>query len=274
MRSTVTVIHQCCVVSRAALIVLVLAVCAIAANCPAGIINFETTPDGATPVDNAPLTEPYTLDGDGSVRLFFDVNGNYRYDPGTDKLSLFEAAGADSYNGFVSSHGAGGSNDCPRAGYESQLGNFFLRQPSAIGDVPASFLILYDSPGRFSQFSGEIWDIDGAYGQYEQWQVDVLNMSGDVLASQTSPSWLDTSEESLDSLPWTFAFTALGTDAAIIRLKYIGTKQGVGLAFNNFSPTYVAPEPSTFALLALATVGLLACAWRRQRATQTWQKSA
>src|SRR6185437_10030793 len=65
-----------------------------------GQITFETTPTGQTPLDNAALADPYTYSG-GSVRFFFDTNGNNRYDPGVDALPEFELAGdSDPINGF------------------------------------------------------------------------------------------------------------------------------------------------------------------------------
>jgi hypothetical protein len=53
----------------------------------AALIDFETDPAAATPVDNAPLSTPYNIAGGGTVRFFFDTNGNNSYDLGTELLS-------------------------------------------------------------------------------------------------------------------------------------------------------------------------------------------
>lgn len=51
------------------------------------------------------------------------------------------------------------------------------------------------------------------------------------------------------------------------RLTFVGTKaSGIGLAFNNFSPTAAVPGPGGASLLGLGTaVTLVTCAHRRRR---------
>jgi hypothetical protein len=242
---------------RHALHAAVLALFFSATRTPAGTITFEATPSGGTPVDDAQLAVPYTYNG-GSVRFFFDANGNNRYDAGTDVLPVFEHIGDDGTNGFDSN--TTGIPDTARPGYEAQLGTWFLRPP--VPQLPGPFIAAYTSATPIRALSGEIWDIDGRDGKTEQWQVDVLSNAGAVLASTLSPSFGDASASSLDSLPWTFRFENLPDGVASVRLTFIGTKNGAGLAFNNFSPDVALPEPSSIgALAAMTSLGLL----RRRR---------
>lgn len=236
---------------------LVLSVVFAVAPTPASaqLIDFETTPTGALPADDALLATPYPIAGPGGVRFFFDTNLNNVFDPGTDGLPVLEATGDDALDGFVNNTLLQG--DVPDAAYASLLGDFFLR-PQQPGAVPAPFIIDYNTTLSISALSGEIWDIDGGLGT-EQWQVDVLDSAFNVLASQTSPLG---SGPSLDSLPWIFAFSGLPAGVDKVRLTFIGTKtDGVGLAFNNFSP-FAVPEPGTALLLGL---GLIVLAGSRRR---------
>lgn len=232
----------------------------ILSSARAALIDFETDPAAALPVDNAALSTPYNLAGGGTVQFFFDTNSNNSYDAGIDFDPLFEAAGADSGEGF--SNGAlGGIPDVANGGLGAQLGNFFLRYVVP-GAIPEPFIIDYNTPQTITALSGEIWDIDGAGQATEQWLVEVLDSSNNLLTSQLSPLG---NSSALDGLPWVLSFTGLPTGVDKLRITFLGTKlAGVGLAFNNFNPTAV-PEPGGVVLMGLGAVALVAIGARRRR---------
>lgn len=231
------------------------------------LFNFENTPGGITPVDNAFLNNAYSLTGGGTVRFFFDNNLNGTYDAG-DERPVFEQTGTDGEDGFLATQGAGPGNwDRARTGYQPELGDFFLRESVAL-TVPGPFVIRYNTTQTITEFSGEIWDIDGSPSGTEQWRVEALNAAGQVLASIDSPLGDSASISSLDSLPWVFGFTNLPAGFQSARLTFTGTKTtGVGLALNNFSPaTSLAPpvpEPSSFILTSIACAVAAMCRYRK-----------
>jgi hypothetical protein len=239
------------------------AVCLSTAAARADLITFETRPAGTTPVDNTNLGNPYNVTG-GTVRFFFDVNGNNSFDSGVDVLPVFEARGnADADpQGFVSTKTGGQDN--PAAG---NLGNWFVRQPQGIGPLPGAFVIDYDVTQVIDALSGEIWDIDSAANGTERWQVDVLDDLGNVIATQLSPVGLNVNDpNSLDSLPWVFSFSglaALSDKVDKVRLTFVGTKtDGIGLSFNNYDAFDAAapaavPGPAALTALAIGLAGLI-----------------
>jgi hypothetical protein len=225
----------------------------------ATVIDFETTPAGGTPIDNAPLSTSYNISGGGAAVFFFDSNGNNAYDAGTDALPVFEAYGPDGVDGFANA--TTGLADTANGGLAGQLGNFFLRQLQP-GTPPPPFIVAYNTTQTITALSGEIWDIDGGPTNTEQWFVEALDSSNNLLASQLSPLG---NSLALDGLPWVFSFSGLPAGFDKVRITFVGTKTtGLGLAFNNFDPTAAAaPEPGT---LLLAAVGFLFLfAWRLRR---------
>jgi hypothetical protein len=222
----------------------------------AQLVTFETAPDGSVPVDDAALTAPYTYSG-GSVRFYFDTNGNNRFDAATDAMPSFEHIGSEANNGFQSTFT--GIPDTARPGFEAQLGTYFLRQPNPNGTLPGPFIAEYTTSTPIRALSGEIWDIDGSASGTEQWRVDVIDATGSMLATELSPLGVSAGPLSLDSLPWVFEFTGLPDGVSAVRMTFVGSKtNGVGLAFNNFSPDVALPEPSSL-LMAAPLLAVLAC---------------
>jgi hypothetical protein len=219
------------------------------------VINFETTPSGGTPSDELLLNTPYAIAGGGSVRFFYDTNGNSTYDAGIDNFPIFEAIGDDPHHAFE--YDATGQFDVAAPGYESELGNFFLQEAAGSGAFP--FVVQYNSTTPIAQMSGQIWDIDGRPGQgTEQWRVDVLNTGGNVVATLTSPLGDNVGPTSLDGKPWNFSFSNLPPDANRLLLTFIGTKSGSGgYGLDNFGYTVAVPEPSGFALACFAALSLV-----------------
>lgn len=230
------------------------------ASASAQLIDFETTPAGGTPVDDAFLSAPYNISGGGTVSFFFDVNGNNAFDAGTDEPATFEVYGnSDPNPGFA--NGITGIADTANGGLAGQLGTYFLRQRQP-GAPPPAFIVDYNTPATISALQGEIWDIDGTIaGGTEQWLVEILDASNSFMTSQLSPLG---SSPALDGLPWVFSFTGLPSGVDKVRITFVGTKtSGLGLAFNNFNPTDV-PEPAAVSL-ALASAACLLTQRRRAR---------
>lgn len=217
-----------------------------ASSASAQVIDFEMTHDGMLPTDGADLdrSAKFLVDGVG-VSFGFDTNG----DGVTDQNAKYERRGNNGANGFVSSNGTG-SHDTEHPGSSHSLGEFFLRQRSAIGPVPGVFVISYDAP--VEALGGEIWDIDGRdNGNFEQWRVRALDVAGVVLGTRTSPMGLNFDQPgSLDSRAWEFTFQDIG-EIRRVEIEYIGDAADVGLAFDNYSAT-VIPSPGVLGVLAAA----------------------
>lgn len=197
----------------------------------AQVITFETDPSGAPAVDNAPLglASAYAVGGLG-ITFGFDSDGN-----GTpDTPAVFEQIGNDGIDGFA----ACVDRDTASPGFETQLGNFFLR-----GTPGADFrlLVIDYAGGTVAAASGEIWDIDASLPLTEQYRVAAYDALGNLLGTIDSPVGTQDSgclNTELDGRPWTFAFSGLTPGIARITIDFIGTKtQGIGLAFNNFNAT-------------------------------------
>jgi hypothetical protein len=232
---------------------------------PAAVIDFETTPFGVPPIDNAPLSRltPYNIAG-LQVSFGFDTNS----DGMIDSDGLFEETGTypgDPISAFSGSSGI----DTPDPGFGPQLGNWFLQSP-----VPGSqfgrFVIQYASSFPVTAASGEIWDIDGNQntGVTEEYTIQAFDSTNSLLATIVSPlGVLDTPIAPLDGEPWVFAFSGLSAGIDHIVITFTGTKtSGIGLAFNNFYPTTAVPEPGAATLAAIAII-MSTFVLRRQRFT-------
>jgi hypothetical protein len=230
---------------------------------PAAVIDFETTPSGLTPIDNAPLSRftPYNIAG-LQVSFGFDTNS----DGIVDSDGLFEETGTypgDPISAFSGSSGV----DTPDPGFGPQLGNWFLQSP-APGSQFGRFVIQYASSFPVTAASGEIWDIDGNQntGVTEEYTIQAFDSTNSLLATIVSPlGVLDTPIAPLDGEPWVFAFSGLSAGIDHVVITFTGTKtSGIGLAFNNFYPTTAVPEPATVALAAIATIASAMVVRRRK----------
>jgi hypothetical protein len=238
----------------------------------APIIDFETTPAGLTPVDDAPLSSltPYVYPG---LQISFGLDGNN--DGIVDTDAVFEHAGLDPGEppnaGFSGSSGT----DTADPGFTAQLGNWFLRSPVG-GSNFGTLVITYSGTTIVTAASGEIWDIDGTAqfpggpGDTEEYTVRAYDSLNNLLATQVSPlGTLTSAIAPLDGQPWVFSFSGLTAGIGKITINFTGSKTaGIGLAFNNFNPTGVVPEPAGW-LLAILGCGILTLGARRQANRKT-----
>lgn len=191
-----------------------------------GVIDFESLASGGVPTDNQEIlvSEPFNVDG-VAVSFGFDSNSDGKL----DKKAVFEQVanidkGKDT--GFLYS----GIADQAAPGFEAQLGNFFIRQFDPYKPFGV-FTILYESALPVTAASGEIWDIDG-HKNTEQFMVQAFDQQS-LLATILSPLGKD---KTLNGKPWVFGFNEL-SNISKIEITFVGSKkQGIGLAFNNFSP--------------------------------------
>lgn len=227
-------------------------------------IGFETTPAGLTPVDNAPLSTPYTTEG---VTLDFDmVVSGLPVDPVFEQVGDYQG---DPGFAFVNASLPMPMRDTAAPGFENQLGSWFIRPP-ALGTSPMMLIITYTSvSGPVTAASGEIWDIDAVdETATERWQVQAFDGSSTLLGTLLSPEGISPTAP-LDGQPWTFMFTGL-SDIRRIELSFVGTRtSGIGLAFNNFSPVTAIPEPASLVMLCTAMALLGAGSRRRSRQVRT-----
>ncbi len=232
----------------------------------AAVIDFETDPNGATPVDNAMLTGSYLIAG-VTVSFTMAVDGS----PVTPVFEMIGPPGFDTAadGGFGFVNNALTELDTAAPGFEAQLGTFFVRTPALSTTSSVVFTVLYDSiSGPVTEASGEIWDIDAVNSlEVEQWTVRAFDGSNVLLDTRISPAGLVDPNDplSLDAMPWVFAFTGL-SDIRKVEISHTGTRPDrIGLAFNNYSPvTAVTPEPGSLFLLGSA-LALMATLKRRGR---------
>ncbi|MBI1367722.1 MAG: PEP-CTERM sorting domain-containing protein [Planctomycetes bacterium] len=250
----------------------------------AAVIDFEMTPGGATPVDDAAVGG-YTVglttvsfgtdtDNDGDI----DVVAHFEDREGTVGPAPSDP-GAEDPHGYT--HGIG--NQPYFYDYDAtpgKIGGDWMIRPEEDGDDigggtnngvdtnmnTQGFLIVYSGELPVSA-SGEIWDIDsnaaGPQSFPEQYTVKAFASVADLLAdnpigTQVSPLGKAYDEPgSLSGLPWTFSFANLNGGIAIIQIFQNRTAgHPRGFAFDNFNatepaPPVVTPEPASWAMMSI-----------------------
>lgn len=221
-----------------------------------GLITFESTPTGGTPVDNAAFSGAF-VDGGTMVTFGIDSDADFII----DKDVFYEERGINP----LDSYGSNDTDDVFRGKFDEDYsgtgGNFFLRPGASNANPDFSAL----NPGEFFQItylgllptsaSGSLWDVDAS----EENVVKAYDSGQNLLATVTL-----TAADGGDSLPAVFSFANLSSSIGYIRIE-----NNTGpLGFDNFNATQAnqaVPEPSSFALLGTGLLGMCGVGWNRKR---------
>jgi hypothetical protein len=120
--------------------------------------------------------------------------------------------------------------DTPAAG--QGVGSFFLTDDGVVGGIPQPLIITYSDP--VAAASAVILDIDAAV-LFESWLIEARDENAHVIdVVALGPESINAG----DGLATRWSFVHASPDIHSIRVVYTGTKtNGVGLAFDNFSPS-------------------------------------
>jgi hypothetical protein len=222
----------------------------------AGLINFETIPNGDSPAEGYAISNQF--------ESTFGVRFSMESGPGP----LLAAIGGPE-TGFL------GYNDIPdNPAPSANAGTFFLTDDGVVGAPPSALVIDYVTP--VSAASAAILDID----QQEAWQIDARDKDGNIIDTMQL-NWLTAGAGNGLASYWLFSHGA--NDIYSIRISYVGlTQKGIGLAFDNFWTDSInpntnvssTPEPGSLALLGTGIVGMLIPAWRKRRQKALGEKVA
>ena len=213
-----------------------------AGGASANTVDFESLPGGVTE-DGVPIGSQYLATHAMAFGLEFD---GARV-AGPSALPRLERVGDDDDSDWAFVNDIDSSSEKAMPGYEAELGEWTLALPTHLPG--AALLVQYASP--MSAAGAAIWDIDGNPNQgTERWRVDALAFDGSVLASILSPLGESLDDESLNAMPWNFAFERETADIFGLRIAFVGSKTwGIGAGFDHF--WCAVPEPGTLSLLAV-----------------------
>ena len=229
-----------------------------------GIIGLSVTSDAVLLVDfedavsyggdNAQISNQYV----GSHGVSFSLMAGATKGTAIAGLPTYELIGdSDPVRGFL--YDQGSAYDVEAPAHSGKLGRFFMK---AVGDVSTNGYVklIIDYAFAVNAASGQIWDIDGHSNGTERWEVKAYDSGGTELHSLLSPDGVGHGPGSLDGSPWGWAIAV--DNIWKIEIEFIGTKtSGVGLAFDNFSPSEI-PEPGMMSLIGL---GVLVLFFRKKR---------
>lgn len=207
------------------------------------VIDFETLPNGETPIDNSELVDAYD-DGETKITFGFDLDDDLTIDLNARLESRLESG-----NKFAYTHSNGGQSkrDLDRT-EDQEGGNWLLRAPRS-EEIPQgksfnlyngdTFLVVYDGKLNNS-VSGQLWDLDNE----EQYKVEAIDESGQVIKTFTTPVIPDgEGPKTYSGLPTTFFFNAVPRPIKTLRFSGFKPRGGNGgFAFDNFSAKYVCSE--------------------------------
>jgi hypothetical protein len=251
-------------------IIAVVAVFSLSSAVTAALIDFELTPGGLVPTDNASLTTSYTEPG-LTTAFGYDTGGDNVIDTNAQFESRIDNSSPNGYTNNTS----GGFDGVAPAGNE-----WMLRQNKDTGTgifFGDTFIVSYSVPAGWTlptAASGEIWDIDDAES------VTISAYSGSNVLLGTFGPVLGGFDESA----YSFSFSGLADTIAQIRITG-STGGSAGIGYDNFLATGFAeipvvddddddgggggtgatPEPSTFGLAILGLLSLGAFAGRRHK---------
>ena len=201
-------------------------------------IDFETLPGGGSTTDQEPISDQYVAD----FGVRFDL---------VDPITL-ESIGSPliAKVGAPQTAFAGCGPDTPLDG--EGVGLSLLTDDNVISNETGTLLLTYTDP--VAQAAGVVLDVDRRTGNaYEEWTVEALDASMSVIdtvvliAPFGSSACGNAGQGSGDGRALGFLFDHPSSDIHFILIRYTGTANSIGLAFDNFSPTTIPPAPTATA---------------------------
>lgn len=201
------------------------------------LIDFETLPGGERTIDLQEIGDEYAALG--VTFTLINLNGDPIGTPNIAKVGLPRTA-------FASCNGG----DTPLAGLG--LGNTFLTDNTTVGHS-GDLLITYLTP--VAQTAGVLIDTDcrnctggGTCGACEQWTIEARD-AGDVVidtfiingpVGAPGPPCNDINGPG-DANAAGWFFDHVSADISSVVIRYTGSANSVGIAFDNFTPASILP---------------------------------